>query len=165
MLEFAVYSFIGWLYETILTSAVIGKFADRGYLHLPFCPIYGVFAMILLMIFRKRHDIARVFIMTCAVSAVLELICSYIIEAVLHCRLWDYSGWPMDLDGRISLPSSLIFGIMGVLLVNLLHPMMQKSADRFPRSVLTIVSAVFVTAVSADFTVCILIDASTLHIV
>ncbi|MCI9408751.1 MAG: hypothetical protein HFJ89_02935 [Oscillospiraceae bacterium] len=30
VLEFTAYSFIGWIYETILTSAVRGHFADTA---------------------------------------------------------------------------------------------------------------------------------------
>lgn len=35
------FAFAGWLQETIYCSVKAGEFVERGFLHLPFCPIYG----------------------------------------------------------------------------------------------------------------------------
>lgn len=36
-----IYSFIGWLWETIYCSIHDKKFAYRGFLAGPYCPVYG----------------------------------------------------------------------------------------------------------------------------
>ena len=44
-LWFMLYSFIGWVYESILCSVAGRKLVNRGFLNGPVCPIYGVGAV------------------------------------------------------------------------------------------------------------------------
>ena len=37
----AVLAFLGWLWETALMFALTGEYYDRGFMTLPFCPIYA----------------------------------------------------------------------------------------------------------------------------
>ena len=38
---FFIYSFVGWLWETVYCSIKDKKFAYRGFLVGPYCPVYG----------------------------------------------------------------------------------------------------------------------------
>ena len=38
---FFIFSFLGWVWETIFCSIYDHKWANRGFLHGPICPIYG----------------------------------------------------------------------------------------------------------------------------
>ena len=38
---FIIYSFMGWIYETIFCTIKGGKWENRGFLYGPVCPIYG----------------------------------------------------------------------------------------------------------------------------
>ena len=80
VIEFVFYGFIGWLYETILTSAVWGRFAERGWLHLPICPIYGFCAMALLLIFRKEKSVPKIFVLGTLFTTAAELAASYLLD-------------------------------------------------------------------------------------
>ena len=40
-LWFVLYSFIGWMYESILCSVAGKKLVNRGFLNGPVCPVYG----------------------------------------------------------------------------------------------------------------------------
>ena len=44
-LWFMLYSFIGWVYESILCSVAGRKLVNHGFLNGPVCPIYGVGAV------------------------------------------------------------------------------------------------------------------------
>ena len=52
---FFVYSFLGWLIETIYALFVHGHFVKRGFLFGPLCPIYGFGAVILIMATKKLY--------------------------------------------------------------------------------------------------------------
>ena len=41
-LIFIFWGFAGWLVECIDMRIEAGEFQNRGFLHMPFCPIYGV---------------------------------------------------------------------------------------------------------------------------
>lgn len=122
--DFIIGGFIGWVYETVLTSIVWGRFAERGVLSIPILPIYGIFAMIMPFFYKKEHNIFIVFITSTIAATIFELIGAYVTESIWHQRLWDYGDWKFNyFDGRISLFSSLIFGVMCVLFVKCIHPL------------------------------------------
>lgn len=131
VMEFIVYSFGGWLYEILLEFAVYHQYSDRGILHFPICPIYGFFGLLLLVIFRKKNDILTVFVGSTILTTLLELGASYLLEKMGY-RPWDYSNWILHYEWRISLVSSLIFGVMSVIVINLIHPFMRKIHEQFP---------------------------------
>lgn len=149
-IEFVFYGFIGWAYETILTSIVWGRFAERGWLHLPICPIYGFCAMALLLIFRKEKSVLKIFVFGTLLTTAAELAASYLLDYFTEKRLWDYYGWKFNFDGRIALGSSLIFGVLCVLLVKLLHPAAKYVTDRMSGRTLKITAAVLIGAILID---------------
>lgn len=131
--DFIIGGFIGWIYETVLTSIVWGQYAERGVLPIPILPIYGFFAVILPFFFKKEHNIFLIFIISTAGATIFELIGAYLTEALLHERLWSYTAWKFNyFDGRISLFSSLIFGAMSVLFVKCIHPLTEKLILKIP---------------------------------
>jgi uncharacterized membrane protein len=50
-LWFMLYSFVGWLYESILCSVAGRKLVNRGFLSGPVCPIYGTGAVAAIAVF------------------------------------------------------------------------------------------------------------------
>lgn len=150
ILEFTAYSFIGWAYETILTSAVWGRFAQRGWLHLPICPIYGFCALALLLILRKIKNPFLIFLAGTAVTTAAELAASYVVWDFADSRLWDYDNWAFNFEGRIALGSSVIFGVLCVLLMKVLHPAAAYLADKVGGRVLNISAAITLAAILAD---------------
>ena len=51
-LFFLLYSFIGWVCETIWCSVGSRKWVNRGFLNGPLCPVYGFGAMAVLYLLR-----------------------------------------------------------------------------------------------------------------
>ena len=82
-----------------------------------------------------------------AVTTAGELISSYIIEAVIHEKLWTYSMWRFNFQGRIALYSSLMFGALSVLLVKAVHPLMRYITGKLPKAaaVTGVICAVVIT--------------------
>ncbi len=130
--EFTVCAFCGWLYEVLLGFAVYHAYADRGVLHLPVCPIYGVFGMILLLLFRKHNSTVMVFAVSTLLTTVLELASSYLLECTIGYVPWDYSDWIWNFEGRVSVLSSLIFGVLSLILVKVVHPLIRKFHEKAP---------------------------------
>jgi len=154
IIEFTLCGICGWIYETILTSYLWGRFADRGFLHIPVLPIYGVFAFILIPIFKKHNGFFTVFIGSTLITTVLELISAYAIEAVLHERLWSYRSWDFNFfDGRISLYSSLMFGVLSLILIKAVHPMVQRLSEKSSSKKINIIGSICWISVLIDFVI------------
>lgn len=127
VIEFMLYSFCGWSYEMVAEGILAGHLVSRGWLHLPMCIIYGFFSIVVLQVFKpEKNKPVSVFFLSMAIVTVMEYLSALLIEAVLHRKLWDYSRWICNFQGRVSLISSLIFGTACVLLVFWVHPAVNK---------------------------------------
>ncbi len=149
--EFTLYALAGWLYETVCESIFAHTLIlNRGYLHLPVCPIYGVGAFIALWIMHrfKRLNTAQVFVGGIIITTVVEYIAALLIEAVLHKPLWDYTPWICNFQGRVSLISSLIFGL-GCVGAYKFRPFMEKYC--IGKKWLIVTAVIEATATAVDF--------------
>lgn len=133
--EFLCLGFIGWLYEVIVTLVLHGRYEDRGMLDIPVCPIYGFCGLLLLLMFGKAKDPFYIFFGAAAAVTVIEYAASYVLETWFHLYLWDYYEWALNLNGRVSLISSMIFGGLALLLIKVLHPLSDKICGKLPYGV------------------------------
>ncbi len=141
----------GWIYETALTSYLWGRFAERGFLHIPVLPIYGVFAFLMLPLFKKHNGWLTVFFGGMVITTALEFISSYIIEWTIHEKLWSYSSWDFNFQGRISLYSTLIFGVLSVILIKLVYPLVRRIYNNAPAVTIYFMGTLFTVTIIFDF--------------
>ncbi len=147
---FIVSAFIGWAYETIITSIVCEEFTDRGVLHIPLCPIYGFGAILLLFLFHKIRNMFLIFLLSASSTTLIELLASYLLEFVFHTQLWSYRGWPFQFQERISLMSSLLFGLFGIFLMKVVYPVTQKLMVKLKPSCRILVSVIVLIILLTD---------------
>lgn len=142
-LLFILYSFLGWLMEVILVSIQTKKPTDRGFLIGPLCPIYGVGALLITILLNKySNDLPALFIMATILGAILEYFTSYIMEKIFKTRWWDYSDKKYNINGRISLTTSIGFGILGVILIHILNPFFKNILNHFSNTAVLIISVI-----------------------
>ena len=130
---FVLYSFLGWVCETIYCSIDDKKFVNRGFLNGPFCPIYGTGALLVIDIFMKyKDDLVVLFILSVVITSIVEYITSYLLEKIFNLQLWDYSTYSFNLNGRVCLKNSLMFGILSILAVEVIHPAVEGFLSKLP---------------------------------
>ena len=118
-----IYAFIGWFYEsTIFSLGEQGKFMDRGAFLSPLCPIYAVVCTISFDLFSPIQEWWLLILLAGTATSLVELITSIGMEAIFHKRYWDYSYYPLNLDGRISVVAGLFFGVALAVMVKWIHP-------------------------------------------
>ena len=123
-LYFIIYSFIGWSMEVICKLFEQKKFINRGFLIGPICPIYGYGVLsIIILIGRETKDILAVFLKAILVCSILEYFTSYFMEKLFKARWWDYSKRKYNINGRICLETMIPFGVLGCLVVYIIHPL------------------------------------------
>ena len=136
---FLLYSIIGWIYEVFLEVVVYRwGYSDRGVLFGPWCPVYGVGAMLFLLclgpLLRRREPRwllrvrpALVFLGCMALATAVELTASYLLEALTGSWPWQtYRDYAVNFEGRIALSPSLRFGLGGLVFLYLLQPLFEK---------------------------------------
>ena len=124
---FIIFSFIGWVYESIYCTFRTHHWANRGFLFGAICPIYGAGGIIATLVFNvlfknSEAQIWQIFLICMLGSAVLEYVTSYLLEKLFHAMWWDYSNMPLNIKGRVCLPASIGFGIAGIFVVKYISP-------------------------------------------
>lgn len=113
---FLIYSFLGWMGETVAAGVKKRHLANRGLINGPLCIIYG-FSAVLLSVVSGGLSVFWIFVGSAVVSTVVEWTGGHLIEKYFHERWWDYSGNRLNLDGYICVPASLLWGTLGTLAV------------------------------------------------
>ena len=141
-LTFIIYSMLGWLMEVTLCSVEEKHFVDRGFLIGPYCPIYGTGTLILILILTKYHDdLLALFVIGTFICSVVEYLTSFAMEKLFKARWWDYSTRKFNLNGRICLTNSILFGLGGIIILYV-NPIVQKFLHMIPFKVLSIIAIV-----------------------
>ncbi len=123
ILMFFIFSGIGWIWEVSLHLVKDGVFVNRGALHGPWLPIYGSGGILILLLLKKfRHKPMLNFLLILIVCGVLEYTTSYVMEMNTGLKWWDYSGYFLNLNGRICAEGLAVFGIGGMAFVYILAP-------------------------------------------
>lgn len=150
LLWFFLYSFVGWVYESILCSVEQRHPVNRGFLNGPLCPIYGSGAILFLLLLGRLKNPILIFVLGMLIASVLEYFTSWLMELIFHARWWDYSRMKCQLHGRICLIGAIIFGTFSVVLVKWLHPFVRSLTDPMPDTAVLLVSLFLLLLMLAD---------------
>ena len=120
--------FVGWIWEVSLSMISYGKFVNRGVLHGPWIPIYGfgcVLILLLLKRFRMRPKVE--FSMAVLLCGCIEYFTGFFLELTHNGqKWWDYTGYFLNLHGRICAEGLLVFGIGGMAFVYVVAPLIDN---------------------------------------
>lgn len=142
-LVFTVYSFIGWLTESIFCSIPEGKFINRGFLSGPFCPIYGVGGVLVIIILEPfENNLILLYIAGVVVTTLVEYITGFALEKIFHTKYWDYSDHKFNLQGRICLENSLLFGVMCLVGIHTVQPRLIRLVAMIPDNIMPVIDIV-----------------------
>ena len=147
---FIVYSFLGWVYESLFYSFQFRKPVNTGFLHGCICPIYGLACVANAVVFGNVKSNLTIFLLSMLMISSIEYIVSWILENLFNKRWWDYSDWPLNLHGRISVISSLGFGALSLVQMRLIHPAVEVLILRIPAKTSAALVFVFAAALVLD---------------
>ena len=124
--SFILYSFLGFGLEVFYALLTGGRRDRKRTLLLPLCPVYGLGAVTILLLSRLVGENREIrFLLGIIGATVVEYLLAVWYEKGLGVSFWDYSEIPGNLHGRVCLPFSLVWGILGVILVEWVHPAME----------------------------------------
>lgn len=152
-----LYSFLGWVYESILVSIQERRPVNRGFLNGPLCPIYGAGAVLAIVVLTPLRNIPAapvvMFLLSALGASALEYATSWTMERIFHARWWDYSHFRFNINGRICLIGAIIFGVFGIIIVDVAQPWVERWTAMIPMPAFHILAAVLALACLVDFIV------------
>lgn len=109
---FFIYAFIGWIGEEIFCIVSTHEFVKRGFLFGPICPIYGYGAIMLILFLKDyKNKPIRLFFLAAILFSVFEYITDFFLQALFATRWWDYTGFFLNINSRITLSFSILWGV------------------------------------------------------
>lgn len=133
---FMIFSFSGWCGEVFYHSLKEKSFVNRGFLHGPYCPIYGFVGIILLkessVIHSSVHfhmNLIQMFLLFFIIASIAEYLTATVLNKLFHRTWWDYSENLFNYKGRICLSFSLLWGVLGVILIKVVKPLLSHCTD------------------------------------
>ena len=146
---FLIYSFVGWILETIFAITKQRKIINRGLINGPFCTVYG-FTGVLITVALKDLSGVWLFLFSAIYASVIEWVAGKIIEKICHERWWNYENNKFNLGGYISLQTSVLWGALGFIAVTFTNSLLIDAYKLIPFMVVRIILIVVVVALAAD---------------
>jgi len=151
ILFFFTFSIMGWLWEVGLHFVQTGDFVKRGVLYGPWLPIYGSGGVLVLLLLRKIFKSPIItFFLTMVISSLMEYVTSWVLEMRNGVRWWDYSGYFMNINGRICLQGAVVFGIAGCLIVYIIAPGLEMLYKKIRSEIKIIICVILIALIVAD---------------
>ena len=128
---FFVYSFFGWILETVSAAVKRKRFVNRGLVNAPLCVIYGIGAGLITVFFQELSGF-WLFACSVIVTTLLEWMAGHLIERLYHERWWDYSGNRYHLDGYICVRASALWGGLALVMMYWGNPFLVRIFGLIP---------------------------------
>ena len=130
---YLVYSFLGWVGETVVATIKGRQFTNRGMASGPFCFVYGTAGVLLAVgLADLRTNWLALFAGSFLIATVVEWITAKFLERVHHRRWWDYSSKKFNLDGYVCLQYSVLWGVLGAVSVRWGNDLLLRLCAFFP---------------------------------
>lgn len=148
---FFIFCNIGWVQESLIESLYHRRWINRGFLKGPYIPIYGFGGMLLLFCsipFRENGFL--VYISGAIGCTILEYFVGWLMETFFHKQFWDYSMMKLTYKNRISLLSSMFWGILSLFMAYVLSGILEALLAVLPTPVILVYSIVTAVLMTGD---------------
>ncbi len=155
-LIFIIGCIVGWAYEMLFYRIDMGEFIKRGQGVGPWLPIYGFGAVTISFLSRRlKKNPVLVFAISVMGTAAIEFCTGWVLYTFAGgLRLWDYNteiwNWG-NIGGYVCLRSVAVFGIMGMGLVYIIQPALEKLIEKSNPKYINIISILLACAFATDF--------------
>ena len=158
---FFLFTMIGWLQESVIESIYHRKLINRGFLKGPYIPVYGCGGIAMLVCCLPfQWNGFLVFLVGMTACTLLEFFTGWLMEKLFNKQFWDYSMFKITYKNRISLISSLFWGVLSLFMVYVLYDIVKKICFSVPHLFVYAFDIVMAVVVSVDF---IITTRKTLH--
>lgn len=133
---YTIFSFFGYIAEVIYVAICTKKITNRGYLYGPLVPIYGYGSLLIMLSTTWAYNLhgwyspILVFAIGFLVTSALEYATSFVMELIFHMRWWDYSDKIGNINGRVCLRNSTMFGCGALAVMYLAKPFILVNVDK-----------------------------------
>lgn len=148
-----MFSFLGWLVESIYMSICEKRIVNRGFMAGPFCPIYGIGATAAYFFLRHLTGHWILIFVTSSLSATFF---EYLVAKLMIHQFgdfwWDYNDKPFNYKGILCLESTLAWGLYGVVFMAFIYNGVNRLIAHIPKHIMMAVICMVFVIETFDFT-------------
>ena len=128
------------------------KITNRGFGRGPFCPIYGVGAMVGYIILSPlKGNYLGIYIVGAASATLFEYIVGVLMIRYLGALWWDYNDKPFNYKGIICLESTIAWGFYALGIVYFLQSAVYGLVDRVHREMGVFIIGAILLIIFVDY--------------
>ncbi|MGN0406595.1 MAG: hypothetical protein ACI4F1_15335 [Bariatricus sp.] len=133
---FILYSLAGWALGTAAAAVREKKFVDIGFLFGPYCPSYGISALLFAVFLSElKNNLFFLFLGGTVLSFLVTIGTGFVLERIFHRKWWDYSRKRFQFGGYVTLPYTVLWGLIAVFCVSFANPLLTDLVHLIPRSI------------------------------
>lgn len=151
MVKFAIYTFLGFIIESIYVSILKKEFYLSGLLKGPFIPIYGFGALIILNVIPYHTNNFEIFFYSLVSCTALEYLTHFFLSNDSNIEVWNYSKLHDNYNGRICMLYSLMWGFLGIILVNYVDPFIDSILINTNYYTINIIALIYILFIIHQF--------------
>lgn len=157
IIQFFVFSVLGWMMEVTLKFIELHRFVNRGFLIGPYCPIYGWGVVLITLIVGSAAGFNGGLLITLVygfvVCGLLEYFTSWYMEKLFHARWWDYSQMPFNINGRVCLQNLILFAVASAVIIKFIDPLFFAAVNHLSPFLTKIFAVIIVVVMGADYSI------------
>ncbi len=155
---FMCYCIAGYIAEVIYCSIGQRHLVNRGFLYGPWLPIYGFGGVSIYLLLSPLANYGvigfiSVFLLSAIIASIIEYIGSWGLEKIYSIKLWDYSKHFGNINGRVCLLNSSLFGLGGIGIIYVVNPPLEKLISRIPSYLYRYIAESIVVILAVDFVI------------
>ena len=151
MVKFAIYTFLGFILESAYVSIWKHKIYFSGLLKGPFIPIYGFGSLIVLSIAPYCINNFDIFFYSLITCTAIEYLTHYFLIHDSEIEIWNYDKLKLNYHNRICMFYSLMWGFLGIFLVNYLDPFITHLILHCNYELLSIIASIYFLIILYQF--------------
>lgn len=152
---FFAYSLMGWVMECIVIRREKGYWENRGFVHGPFCIIYGFGAMIGYTVLQPiAHNYVLLYFVGAIGATVFEFLTALLMKKLFGNFWWDYTNKKFQYKGMICLESTIGWGFAGLVILGFLHENLCRLVQKIPTVIGLPLAMALVAYYCIDFIYC-----------
>ena len=149
---FIIGAFAGWLLECVFKFVAKDFRRTPGILNTPFCILYGLGTVVLSMVInRVTNNVVILFILSMVVLSVMEYITFILLKKIYNVQLWSYNNMTFNINEKVCLEFSLVWGLLGALYIKYLLPILSSFFAVAQSLAFTVALYALLAIILADF--------------
>lgn len=110
--------------------------------------------MLITLFKNYKNKPIKLFFLSAIVFSIFEYITDFFLQALFGAKWWDYTGEFLNLNGRITLSFSIVWGIVAILFIKFVQPFVTKIVgkilSKIPAKMQKIIANTLVAVIAID---------------